>query len=69
MRDICPIMSYRNGDIIECTDDCALFDLDLRECAISRLNGNTKRLEDIDIQLDAIANAIDQLGATINLKK
>ena len=64
MKDICPIMSYRNGDIVECTDRCAWFDTDLMECAVSRLNGNTKRLKDIDIQLDAISNAIQQLDLT-----
>ena len=43
--DICPIMSIGKKEPALCTEKCAWFDTKEEECAISRINGNTKWLQ------------------------
>lgn len=47
MLDICPFLSIGKDDPVDCNPHCALFDTKEKECAISRINGNLKCLEDI----------------------
>jgi hypothetical protein len=60
MKDICPIMSI-GGVEKDCTDRCAWYDTSLRECAISRINGNLKVLEDAKELISAINNISNTL--------
>lgn len=69
MFDICPFMSIGKDTPVECLPQCALFDTKLKECAFSTINGNTKRLTDIENKLDMISTAIGQLDVTIQMKK
>lgn len=41
-NDICPIMSIGQEKPAYCTHDCAWFDTDREECAVSVINGNLK---------------------------
>lgn len=50
MNDICPMMSSADGEVL-CTSRCAWYDTELNECAVSRINGNTKWLETISKEL------------------
>jgi len=45
--DICPILSIGKEKLQDCTCDCAWFDTDSEECAMSRINANLKWLQDI----------------------
>lgn len=45
--DVCPIMSIGRKTPAHCTESCAWFDTELKECAVSRINGNLKLLKDI----------------------
>jgi predicted ArsR family transcriptional regulator len=47
MLDICPIMSIGKPKPVNCTSNCAWFDTNLEECAMSRINANLKYLQDI----------------------
>lgn len=47
MKDICPILSIGKDEPVDCNEYCAWFDTQDRECAVSRINGNLKRLEDL----------------------
>lgn len=47
MDDICPILSIGKEEPVNCTDRCAWYDTTECECAISRINGNLKVLEDL----------------------
>ena len=48
--EICPLMSTAT-DKAPCSSRCAWYDDELAECAISRINGNTKWLQDISEKL------------------
>ena len=47
IADICPIMSIGKDETVECTRQCAWFDTESEECAMSRINANLKWLQDI----------------------
>lgn len=46
-RDICPIMSIGQKEVVLCTRNCAWYDTDKDECAVSRINGGLKDIADI----------------------
>lgn len=48
--EICPLMSTAT-DKAPCSSRCAWYDDELAECTISRINGNTKWLQDISEKL------------------
>lgn len=48
----CPLLSAGREDPVECLERfCNWWDDELEECAISRINGNTKNLLDINKKL------------------
>ena len=51
MIDICPFLSIGKDDPVDCNPHCALFDTEEKECAISRISGNSKHLEEISKSL------------------
>ncbi len=69
MGDICPFMSIGKNKPEHCIERCALFDTELKECAFSRINGNTKSLNDIEAKLGTLSSAIEQLELTIKMNK
>lgn len=64
-KDICPMMSNGENEV-ECTDHCAWFDTDLQECAISRINGNSKGLQDLDQSLEYISNNVSLISSALD---
>lgn len=42
--DICPIMSIGKETAVNCTEQCAWFDTEREECAMSVINGSLKNL-------------------------